>query len=202
MIRALCLAAALASGAGLAGSPAECAAQTGSQHLGMSLTAAIEEARRSPFHAGTGATAPRKTPAARMGVDGATAAHPYKPGPQEESADAPAIALTFASAVIGYGVGLYVFLGCLSDESAGRSSVGCYLGPLIPLPTVAAAVALGGVRLDTALGMSLLGWLGGGVAFVGAWAIAATAASDPHFAIAAATSSLVHAGIVTLVNRN
>ena len=86
MIRALCLAAALASGAGLAGSPAECAAQTGSQQLEMSLTAAIEEARRSPFHAGTGATAPRKTPAARMGVDGATAAHPHKLGPQEEFA--------------------------------------------------------------------------------------------------------------------
>ena len=240
MIRALCLATVLTAGAGLAGSPAECAAQAGPGRQGMILSAAMEEARGGPFHVATGAAVrhgvsvtlhrtgrafrPAGCPLAAMRVpteqaprragsfgprggrsgpcEIRPAIHRHQPEGREGSVDAPTIALTFLSAAVSHGGGLLLFYKCWIDEYRDRFGAGCYLGPLVPLPVVAGAVALGGVGLARALGTSAIGWLGGGAAFAAAALITEERSGDPDLILAAAASSLVHAGTVTLFNMN
>jgi len=126
--------------------------------------------------------------------------HRHQPAWRERSVDAPTIALTFLSAAVSHGAGLLLFYKCWIDEYRDGLGAGCYLGPLVPLPVVAGAVVLGGVRLKRALATSAIGWVGGGAAFAAAAIITEERSGDPDLIVAAATSSLVHAGTVTLFN--
>ena len=189
----LCLTPVLASGAGFAGPLAECAAQTGSRQQAMFLSAAVEEALRSPFHAATEVTAPGETPP-RIGTDGPDA--PLQAARRGGSADAPTIALTFLTSAVSHGGALLLVYWCALDEYRDWPHTLCYLGSLIPLPTVAAAAALGGVGVARALGVSALGWVGGAATFAVAALATERRSGNPDLILSAAVSSLVHAGIV------
>jgi len=128
------------------------------------------------------------------------AIHQHQPAWREQSVDAPTIALTFLSAAVSHAAGLLLFYKCWIDEYRDGFGAGCYLGPLVPLPVVAGAVALGGVRLKRALATSAIGWVGGGAAFAAAAIITEERSGDPDLIVSAAISSLVHAGAVTLFN--
>jgi len=191
----LCLIPVLASGAGFAGPLAECAAQTGSRQQGMFLSAAVEEALRSPFHAETEVTAPGEVPPLRIGTDGPDA--PLQAARRGGSVDAPTIALTFLTSAVSHGGALLLIYWCALDEYRDWPHTLCYLGSLIPLPTVAAAAALGGVGVARALGVSALGWVGGAATFAVAALTTERRNGNPDLILSAAVSSLVHAGIVT-----
>ena len=165
MIRTFCLAMVLASGAGLAGSPAECAAQTGSQQPGMSLSAAIEEARRSPFHAVSGLRAPWEARLSEMGIDATPASNPLRSGSQEERFTGTIVGITLISAGVSHLAAVHLFFNCADDASHKSSVVGCIVGPLIPLPAVAIPPASVGVGAGKVFKASAYGLLGGAAAF-------------------------------------
>ncbi len=147
--------------------------------------------RAARFSPQDGPSGPREVP---------PAIHRHQPEWREGSVDAPTIALTFLSAAVSHGAGLLLFYKCWIDEYRDGFGAGCYLGPLVPLPVVAGAVALGGVRLKRALATSAIGWVGGGAAFAAAAIITEERSGDPDLIVSAAISSLVHAGTVTLFN--
>lgn len=177
---------------------AECAAQTAaeSEREGLSLSAAIEEARRSPFHAGTSGSQHRNGQVA--GIVGMAADHPYAPVRQEEHRVGRAtIATTLVLAELSHLAAVYLFYGC---AVGGRGEAGCLLGPLLPLAAVALPAAVSGVDLNTALGASAIGWLGGGAAFL-LFGGAAGADSDEALLGLSLLSGLVHGGIVIAIIR-
>lgn len=182
-----------------AGGPGDCAAQTrsGNQER-LSLSAAIEEARRSPFHA-VAVTGSPQLSARRSGVDGATAPGPLWPGPQEESDDAPIVALTFVAAGASHLAATFMFWNCAFNDRA--SGAGCMLAPMVPLIAVPLPALLAGAGSGRALGSSLVGLALGGVAYVAAMVVTEGLLSNVSLLAATAASSLVHAGVVSAMVR-
>ena len=145
----------LVVGAGLmafAGGPGESVAQTRAEwdQVRLSLSAAIEEVRRSPFHAGTTGAESWKGQANDTETDGTAASHLFQPGPQEGPSSARTVTLTFLAAGVSHVAAWYLFFRCGFDESNNASDAGCILGPLVPLPVAAAPVWLAGVSPDRA----------------------------------------------------
>ena len=195
----------LVVGAGLmafAGGPGESVAQTRAEwdQVRLSLSAAIEEVRRSPFHAGTTGAETWKGQANDTETDGTAASHLFQPGPQEGPSSARTVTLTFLAAGVSHAAAWYLFFRCGFDESNNASDAGCILGPLVPLPVVAAPVWLAGVSPDRALGVSAIGLLGGAAGFV-VGSLLSSAISIDHPSLAIAASSLVHASIVIAMVR-
>lgn len=165
MTRTLCLATALACGAGLAGSPAESAAQTGLRPHGMSLGGAIEEARRSPFHALSGLSPSGDAPPGEIGIRAVSAFNPLQSAPEDSLVTAPVILFTFVSAAASHVAAVFLFFSCVDDDSYKSPIIGCILGPIIPWPAVAAPAASAGVGAGKAFKASAFGLLGGAAAF-------------------------------------
>ena len=177
---------------------AECAAQTAaeSEREGLSLRAAIEEVRRSSFHARPSVSQHRNGQVA--GIVGTAADYPCAPVRQEEHRVGRAtIATTLVLAELSHLAAGYLFYGCVVG---GRGEAGCLLGPLLPLAAVALPAAVRGVDMNTALGASAIGWLGGVAAFllIGG---AAGADSDEALLGLSLLSGLVHGGIVIAIIR-
>ena len=80
------------------------------------------------------------------------------------------------------------------------SAAGCMLGPLVPLPVVAAPLWLAGVKPDRALGVSAIGLLGGAAGFI-LGGLASNAIGINSYALALTASSMVHSGIVLAMVR-
>lgn len=192
---------ALLSLAGLtafAGGHAEGAAQTvaKSEPERLSLSAAIEEARRSAFHAGTSGSQHRNGQVA--GIVGTAADYARASVRQEEHRVGGAIiARTLVLAELSHLAAVYLFYGCAVGD---HGAAGCLLGPLLPLPAVALPAAVSGVDINTALGASAIGWLAGGAAF---WLIGLAAGADSDEALLGLSlvSGLVHGGIMTAIIR-
>lgn len=164
-IRALRLAAILGCGGAAAGSPAECVAQTGSGQLGTPLGAAIEEARRSPFHAASGPSAIDEALPVEVEGGGAKASSALQAAPQLRPLPAPVVAFTLLSAGVSHLVGSYLLFACIDDASYRSSKVGCVVGPIIPFPVVAAPAAGSELGARKAFKASAFGWLGGAALF-------------------------------------
>lgn len=184
--------------AAFAGEPAACAAQTEteSKREGLSLRAAIEEARRSAFHAGTSGSLHRNGQVA--GIVGTGADHPAASVRQEEHPVGRAtIATTLVLAELCHLAAVYLFYRCALGD---RGDAGCLLGPFLPLPVVALPAAVSGVDMNTALGASAIGWLGGGAAF---WLIGLLAGADSDEALLGLSlvSGLVHGGLTVAIIR-
>ena len=188
--------------AGLAGftsEHAECAAQTREDPARerLSLSAAIEEARRSPFYAWADGNGFREAQVSQRWIDGAAASHPFPPGPQERILNPPTVAFTILGAGISHLVAMYLFFRCGFGQG---SAAGCMLGPLVPLPVVAAPLWLAGVEPDRALGVSAIGLLGGAAGFI-LGGLASKAIGINPYALALTASSMVHSGIVLAMVR-
>jgi len=180
---------------------AECAAQTAAEsgREGLSLSAAIEEVRRSPFHAGTSGSQHRNGQVA--GIVGTVADYSCAPVRQEEHRVGRAtIATTLVLAELSHLAAVYLFYGCALSDRGDSGNAGCLLGPFLPLPAVALPAAVSGVDMNTALGASAIGWLGGVAAFllIGG---AAGAGSDEALLGLSLLSGLVHGGIVIAIIR-
>lgn len=181
-----------------AGQGTECTAQTGaeSEQERLSLSASIEEARRSPFHAGSGG-ATGEASFSDMGFAGPAWYHPQDPGSQGEALfHGPPVAFTFVLAGVSHFVGVYLLLGC----GYGYNSHGCVLGPALTVPAVALPAAASGVGVGRALVASTFGLAGGFGAFVAAAHIT-EAIDNANLLISALASSLVHAGMTTAILR-
>ena len=165
MTRVLCLAGALACGAGLAGSPAGSAAQTGAQPRGMSLSAAIEEARNSPFHALSGLGPSGDARLGEIGIRTESAFAALQTPPEDSIVTAPVILFTFVSAAASHVAAVFLLFSCVDDDSYRSPIIGCILGPIIPWPAVAAPAASAGVGAGKAFKASAFGLLGGAAAF-------------------------------------
>ena len=192
----LCLATTLASGAGVAGSPYECAAQTRSQPDAMSLSAAIEEARQSPFHALSVSGLPRKARLGGSGID-AMPFHPLQSATEDTVVTRPVVLFTFLAAATSHVAAIFLFFYCAEDDSYKRSLFGCIVGPVIPWPVVAAPAASAGVGAGKAFKASGIGLVGGAAAFA-----LTKLASDriSHYG-AGIASTLVHALITRAMLR-
>ena len=152
------------------------------------LSAAMAEARRSPFHA---------TPMATLGDLGSPHSHPaLDPGTGRADGTLSrgrVFALTAIGAVVGHFVGWYWFLSCFDQPCPGNLFVK-FVGPLavaVVGPTVGSAIAGGDV--SDSLGGSALGMLGSLAVYYGF--DAAGFGWGPAFLL----SSLAHAGIATAV---
>ena len=95
---------------------------------------------------------------------------------------------------------MYLFFRCGFDASNNASDAGCMLGPLVPLPVVAAPLWLAGVKPDRALGVSAIGLLGGAAGFI-LGGLASNAIGINSYALALTASSMVHSGIVLAMVR-
>ena len=186
-----------AAGPALAGGPVECAAQTGADSVGarLSLSAAVAEARKSPFHAGAnGAEQPNGQ---EEGIVGTAGDHQYGLGPQEDSLHRVPFGITFVLAELSHLAGTYMFLACGLGSASGAL---CVLGPVLPLPVVALPAMMSGVDMNTALGASAVGWLAG----LGAFMLTAHITErirDVNFITSALVSGLVHGVTTTVVSR-
>lgn len=165
MTRMLFWATALASGTGLAGSPAESAAQTGSHPHGMSLSAAIGEARKSPFHALPGLGPSGDARLSESGIQAISAFDPLQSAPEDSLVTAPVILFTFVSAAVSHVAAVFLLFSCVDDDSYKSPIIGCILGPIIPWPAVAAPAASAGIGAGKAFKASAFGLLGGAAAF-------------------------------------
>lgn len=191
----------LAAGLGtLAGGPAECAAQTGTESgpERPSLGAAIAEARRSPFHAGT-AGGTGTLDLSHRGTGGASWYYPQELEPQEEAAfRGPAVGATFIVAEASH---LLAALGLWYCVESGASSIACFLPASLALPAVALPAAKSGVSVGKAVFASTVGLAGG----IGAFALTMMGTdamfNDPSFIASGVVSGLVHAGITTMIAR-
>lgn len=180
-----------------AGAYTDCAAQNaavpGTERL--SLNAAIEEAKRSPFHAG----ARGQTNALRsieMGIGGAGWYHRQESGLQEEaSLPGPPFVLTLVFAEASHFAAVYLLLVCIDD-----THYGCVLGPALTVPAVALPAGLSGVPVAKALVASTIGLAGGIGAFV-ATMLVTEGISNANPLASALVSGLVHAGISTALFR-
>ena len=188
--------------AGLAGftsEHAECAAQTREDPARerLSLSAAIEEARRSPFYACTDGNGFREAQVSQRWIDGAAASLSFPPEPQGRPLGARSVALTFLAAGASHVAAMYLFFRCGFGQG---SAAGCMLGPLVPLPVVAAPLWLAGVKPDRALGVSAIGLLGGAAGFI-LGGIASDYIGIGNIGLAITASSVVHASIATAMVR-
>lgn len=165
MTRTLYSAIALASWAGLAGSPAESAAQTGPHAHGMSLSAAVEEVRNGPFHAMPGLGSSGDARLIGSGTQAMPAFDPLQSAPEDSLVTAPVILFTFVAAAASHVAAVFLFFSCVEDDSYKSPIVGCILGPVIPWPAVAAPAASAGVGAGKAFKASAFGLLGGAAAF-------------------------------------
>ena len=195
-IRVLCLATVLASGAA-AGSPAECAARTGSQQQGISLSAAIGEARRSPFHAVSGSSARGEAPLSEVGIDATTVSHAFQSAPQAKNLTQPVVTFTFIASVVSHLAGSYLLFYCLDDDSYRSSIAGCIVGPIIPWPAVAAPSAGTELGAGKAFKASAFGLLGGAAMF----SVTMLASDSINNIGAALISGVVHFLVATAVLR-
>ena len=185
--------------AGFTGEHALCAAQTREDPARerLSLSAAIEEARRSPFYAWADGNGLREAPVSQRWIDGATASHPFPPEPQGGTLNPPTVAFTILGAGISHVAAMYLFFRCGFGPG---SAAGCVLGPLVPLPVVAAPLWLAGIEPDRALGVSAIGLLGGAAGFI-LGGLASDAIGIHPCALALTASSMVHSGIVLAMVR-
>lgn len=179
----------------LAGGPAECAAQTGTEsgRERLSLGAAIAEARRGPFYAGT-AGGTGTLDLSHTGTGGASWYYP-----QEEAAfRGPAVGATFIVAEASH---LLAALGLWYCVESGASSIACLLPGALALPAVALPAAMSGVSVGKAVFASTAGLAGG----IGAFALTMMGTdamfNDPSFIASGVVSGLVHAGITTAIAR-
>jgi len=200
MIRALCLATVLGSGIGLAGSPGECAAQSGSQQQGMSLGSAIGEALRSPFHAAPAAVGPEAARLSRPENDPAAASSPDQLVPRMAHTDPWVAGFTFASAGLSHMAATYLFWDCALDEGFDSSAAKCALASIVPLVAVPAPSVLTGAGLGRAMGASAAG-LGGGAAAYLAAMLVSEGIDNANPVFASLASSAVHAAIVNRLLR-
>ena len=179
-----------------AGTYTDCAAQNaavpGTERV--SLNAAIEEAKRSPFHTGAQGQA-NAVRSIETGIVGATWHHPQESGLQEESLPGPPFVLTLVFAEASHFAAVYLLLGCFGD-----TSYGCVLGPALTVPAVALPAGLSGVPVAKALVASTIGLAGGIGAFVTTMAVTEGINNANPF-VSALVSGLVHAGISTALFR-
>lgn len=203
MTRTLCLATVLASGIGLAGWPAQCAAQADHKRQGMSLGAAVEEARRSPFHAAATVAEPGEARMSRLGLDTAPEPQLYQPGPQVAHVDPRIPWLTYVTAGVSHLAATYLFWTCAMDEgfdSSVWSATQCLTAPIVPLVTVPAPAMLAGAGLGKSLGASAAGLGGGAAAYLVAMLITEQVGNaDPI--VAGIASGAVHAAVVNRMLR-
>ena len=176
-----------------AGGPGDCMAQirTEPDQKRQSLSAAIEEARRSPFHAGAEAGEAAETLRAPTGIDLALAAIVLQRAPQVvDSISGSIIPGTLIAAVLSHSAATLMFWSCaLGDDAAG-----CFLAPVVPLVATPIPALLAGADSRRALGASLVGLLFGGAAYLGAMMVTESI-SNVNLFVATGASSLVHAGI-------
>jgi len=159
------LAAILGCGVAAAGPPAECAAQTGFGQRGTPLGAAIEEARRSPFHAASRPSAIDEALAAGVEGGAAKASSALQDAPQLRPVPGPVVGFTYLSAGVSHLVGSYLLFACIDDASYRSPKFGCIVGPIIPFPAVAAPAAGTEFGARKAFKASAFGWLGGAALF-------------------------------------
>ncbi|MXW19074.1 MAG: hypothetical protein F4123_09195 [Gemmatimonadetes bacterium] len=184
--------------AAFAGGPAACAAQTGadSKQERLLLSAAIEEVRRSPFHAGTAG----ETNELRLRETEPSGTGRYQPqeagSPEEVPFVGGPVLFTYVLAEASHFVGAYLLLGC----AFGQLPSGCLMAPVGALAAVALPAVASGVNPGKALVASALGLAGGIGAFVGGMLVTEEIDNANPF-VAALVSGLVHAGITTAVIR-
>lgn len=189
---AILIATALAT---FASARSECAAQTGtgSEQKRLSPSAAIEEARQSPFHAGATVAAPWRARAEDAGTGETGSFHLTHP---EQEAEHPMNAFGFVATVVlaelSHFAVVYSAYGCRSDA--------CYLLPILPLPVVALPAMAGGVAPGRALGASGIGLLGGAAAYLLSGYITEQVSNFSIFG-SALVSGLVHAVITVALVR-
>lgn len=179
-----------------AGGPGACEAQLGTDadQKRLALSAAIEEALRSPFHARTEVGESAEVSRALIGMDIALPSSVLQLAPQEEDAPSrPVVPATFVVAGLSHLAATYMFWNC---AFGGSSGTGCILAPIVPLVATPIPALLAGTHAGKAFGASLAGLLVGGVAYFGAM-IVTEAFSNVNLLVATGASSLVHAGIVT-----
>lgn len=159
----------------------------------LALSAAIAEAKRSPFHVGAFREA---------GIAGASRYRPQESEPQEEiSFDGPAVGATFVVAGVSHLISAFVLWHCLDDRSVPHGS-GCYLPPLISLLAVTIPAGASGVGFGKALLASTVGVAGGIGALIGTLALSSQISSGvPGFIAAGVMGGLVHGGITVGILR-
>lgn len=178
----------------------ECSAQTGAdpERERLSLSAAIAEARRSPFHAGARGAGVWNEPSKDMGTVGAAASYPTQSGPQDQHPmNGFSFATTIVLAELSHLTAAVLFWGCGFGEFP---PVACFLGPILPLPVVALPAAASGVDLGRALGASGIGLLGGAAAYLVTGYITEQISNIRIFS-SALVSGLVHAVITPALLR-
>ena len=110
-----------------AGGPGDCAAQirTEPDQKRQSLSAAIEEARRSPFHAGADVGEPAKTLRVPTGIDIALAATVLHQGAPQvvDSISGSSVPGTLIAAVLSHSAATVMFWGCALGEFG---AAGCF----------------------------------------------------------------------------
>lgn len=183
-----------------AGGHAECAAQTGAdpEQERLSLSVVIEEARRSPFHAGAKGADVWTGQLGSLGTGGATASYPAQSGPQDQHPmNGFSFATTIVLAELSHLTAAVLFWGCGFGEFP---PVACFLGPILPLPVVALPAAASGVDLGRALGASGIGLLGGAAAYLVTGYITEQISNIRIFS-SALVSGLVHAVITPALLR-
>ena len=177
-----------------AGGPGECAAQAGADSVRerLSLGAAIAEARRSPFYAGT-TTIPRHSgPRETRDRDGRPPVlSRYGSGPQEgpngDNRPGLAIPLILATGWASH----WATVGLLGDCLEGRYHPGCLLFSVLPMPAVVAAATLTGADWRRALGASA-----GGLAMGTAIYLVARLAGADNGPLLTLATGVVHAVLV------
>lgn len=173
--------------AAFAGGPAACAAQTeaDSKRERLHLSAAIEEARRSPFHTGAEVGESVEAHRARTGIAFALEPSVLQLAPSDE--DSPSRWSHVPATLVVAGLSHYTAaLGCVFGGAGG-----CILLPIAALVATPVPALLAGADSRRAFGASTAGLLLGAAAFVGAIMVA------ENFYVAIAASSLVHAGFMT-----
>ncbi|MYA65442.1 MAG: hypothetical protein F4139_03815 [Gemmatimonadetes bacterium] len=184
--------------AAFAGGHAACAAQTeaDSKRERLLLSAAIEEVRRSPLHAGTAA----ETDELRLSETEPFGTSRYQPqeagSPEEVSFVGGPVVLTYVLAEASHVVGVFLLLEC----AFGQLPSGCLMAPVGALAAVALAAVASGANPGKALVASALGLAGGIGAFVGGMLVTEEIDNANPF-VSALVSGLVHAGITTAVIR-
>ena len=181
-----------------AGGPAVCAAQLGTEpdQKRRALSAAVEEALRSPFHARAEVGESAEVPRAQMGMDIALVSSVLQLAPQEEDpVSRSTVPATFIVAGLSHLAATYMFWNC---AFGGSSGAGCFLAPIVPLVATPIPALLAGTGTGRALGASVAGLLLGGVAYIGGMVVT-EAFSNVNLLVATAASSVVHAGVMSAI---
>ena len=175
--------------AGFAGRGAVCAAQTRTESKPerLSLSAAIEEARRSPFHAVAG-VARWESLLRDSAIDGAQTPTRPRAEPQLAPVDKGVPALVVPLALVAGWLSHFA-AAQLAENCGYRARCLCWF--LMPLPAVAAPVALAGADVGRALGASA-----GGLAMGAAVFMLAALAGAEDLPLLTLASGVTHALIV------